>query len=85
MKKNNSNKMASSSVSTNSNLSKKNWTKFSPYFLSSITLKHRVVKLEEEKQGMTECLQFMQEDLNELRAKVESTTVIKLTRSKQTA
>jgi len=37
-------------------------------------LKARVVKLEEEKQSMTGCLQFIQEDLNELRAKVESTT-----------
>jgi len=37
-------------------------------------LKARVVKLDEEKQSMTGCLQFMQEDLNELRAKVESTT-----------
>ena len=37
-------------------------------------LKARVVKLEEEKQSMIESLQFMQEDLNELRVKVESTT-----------
>lgn len=37
-------------------------------------LKERVARLEEEKQNMTECLQFMKEDINELRAKVESTT-----------
>ena len=37
-------------------------------------LKERVVKLEEEKQSMIESLQFMQEDLNELRVRFESTT-----------
>ena len=37
-------------------------------------LKARVAKLEEEKQSMSECLQFTQEDINELKAKVESTT-----------
>ena len=37
-------------------------------------LKARVMKLGEEKQSITEPLQFMQEDINELRAKVESTT-----------
>ena len=37
-------------------------------------VKARVVKLEEEKHSMIEFLQFMQEDLNELRVKVESMT-----------
>lgn len=36
--------------------------------------KARVATLEEEKQSMSEYLQFMQEDINELKAKVESTT-----------